>query len=361
MEASLRKGRPPVWQRLWFQDPPLGLFLVNIATGKPGNAQGEHCPVNDDDGAELLAWNLMDEASDRRILDVILVDDGKAGLDMARQAGDARRIGDGELHGHVAHVKRFLSEHQGDDSLVHQFDSCLGRVISDNLYMAAETSIDHRRAGALSTEYVGAEHTSQIGVLLEDRGCLLLSLVHVVEIIVGSKNLDVRELLRHHLSETLFPAFDRADIGIGRVYVDGALAADRLGQTSRGNAPAFDVVRTDVADWELDRAGHVIAVAQESVDGNHFNACVERSLQRADHLVLVGRCGDDVIQVATCDHRVENRRLRLDAPSRRNLGHDFQAQILGGRLNTKLHHLIERIHYAGQKADLDLVCSAGRL
>ena len=41
----------------------------------------------------LLARHLIDEAGDRRVLHVLLVDDGEAGLDAARQAGDAGGVG----------------------------------------------------------------------------------------------------------------------------------------------------------------------------------------------------------------------------------------------------------------------------
>ena len=76
----------------------------------------------------------------------------------------------------------------------------------------------------------------------------------------------------------------------------------------------------------------------------------------ADHLVLVDRGGDDVVQVAARDQRVQKRRLRLDAPGRRNLRHDLDAEILGGGfLHADLHHLVERIDDARQEADLDLL------
>ena len=45
----------------------------------------------------LLARDLIDEAGDSRILDVVLVDDGEAGLDAPRQAGDAGGVGLREL------------------------------------------------------------------------------------------------------------------------------------------------------------------------------------------------------------------------------------------------------------------------
>ena len=64
----------------------------------------------------LFAGRLVDEASDCGVLDVRLVDDGKAGFDAARKAGDAGGVGRGELHRNIAHVERFLRQHQRDES-----------------------------------------------------------------------------------------------------------------------------------------------------------------------------------------------------------------------------------------------------
>ena len=46
------------------------------------------------------------------ILHVRLVDDGEAGLDAARQAGDAGGVGLREHDRHIAHVERLLRQHQ---------------------------------------------------------------------------------------------------------------------------------------------------------------------------------------------------------------------------------------------------------
>ena len=190
---------------------------------------------------------------------------------------------------------------------------------------------------------------------LEHRAGLLRRGVRIVEVVVGADDGDVGILVRHHLGEALLAALDRADVRVGRVDVDLALAADRLGEAAGRDAAALDVVRADVADREGHRAADVVAVAEEGVDGDHLDAGVDRGLQRPDHLVLLDRRGDDVVEVAARDQRVEDRRLRLDAPGRRDLRHHLEAEVLGRLVHPDLHHLVERVDHARQEADLDRV------
>src|SRR5271165_7290923 len=231
-----------------------------------------------------LAGNLIDEAGDRRVLHVLLVDDGEAGFDPVWQAGDAGGVGGREHHRHIPHVERLLRQHQADDALVHQLDRLFGRVVGDHLDVAAESGIDNRRSGASGAEHVGAEDAGEVGLARQNCRGLLRRLILVVQIEVGSQNLNVGEVLRHHLLEALRAALDRADVRVGRVDVDGPLAADRLSETARRDAAAFDVVRADVADRELHRAIDVVAVSQERVDSDDLDAVVDGGLKRPHHL-----------------------------------------------------------------------------
>ncbi len=77
--------------------------------------------------------------------------------------------------------------------------------------------------------------------------------------------------------------------------------------------------------------------------------------QRTDHLVFIGRGDHKVVEVATSNHCIQNRRLDRDTPGRWNLGDDLNTQILCRTLNTYLHHLIEGIDDTRQKADGNLV------
>ena len=85
------------------------------------------------------------------------------------------------------------------------------------------------------------------------------------------------------------------------------------------------------------------------------------AFKRADHLILVDRGRNDVVQIAARDHRIEERRLGLDAPGRRNLRDDVDAEVFGRLLHAELHHLIERIDDSGQEADLELLRGLARL
>ena len=82
---------------------------------------------------------------------------------------------------------------------------------------------------------------------------------------------------------------------------------------------------------------------------------VDGGLQRADHLILIDRGGDDVVEIAARDHRIEERRLRLDAPGRRNLRDDVDSEVLGRLLHAELHDLIEGIDNSRQESDLELL------
>ena len=83
----------------------------------------------------------------------------------------------------------FCASTSDDDALVHQLDRLLGRVIGDDLDMAAEARVDDRRARALGAEHVGAEHAGEIGFARQHRRGLLRRLVGVVEIVVGARAL----------------------------------------------------------------------------------------------------------------------------------------------------------------------------
>ena len=54
------------------------------------------------------------------------------------------------MHRDIAHVERFLRQHQRHDALVHQFDRLFGGVVGDDLDVAAEPGVDDRGAGALA-------------------------------------------------------------------------------------------------------------------------------------------------------------------------------------------------------------------
>jgi hypothetical protein len=310
-------------------------------------------PQFDSIRASLFAGNLVDEARDRRVLRIVFVDDGEARLDAARQAGHAGGVGRRKLHRHIAHVERLLRQNQADHPLIHQFDGQLGCVISDDLDMTAEARIDDRRAGALRAENVGAEHAGELRFAFEYRRGLLRRLIGIVEIIVRPQHFDIGEFLSHHLLEALFAAFDRADIGIRRIDINGAFPADRFGEPAGRDAAALGIIRTDIADREFHGAVDVISIAQIRVDGDDRDAGVDGGLQRADHLILVGWRGDNVVQIAAGDHRIEDRRLNVDAPGRGNLRDDLDAEVFCGRLNPDLHDLVEWIHDPRQESDLD--------
>ena len=63
-----------------------------------------------------LTMDLADEAGDRRVFDICLVDDRESGLDPTRQAGHAGSIGLGKLHTHIAHVEGLLRKDKRDDA-----------------------------------------------------------------------------------------------------------------------------------------------------------------------------------------------------------------------------------------------------
>src|SRR5580704_2506450 len=195
----------------------------------------------------LLARHLIDEAGDGRVFHVLLVDDRKAGLDAARQAGDAGGVGRCEHDRRIAHVERLLRQHQANRALVHELHRLLGCVIGDDLDIAAESRVDDRRARPLCAEHVGAEDAGEVRFARQHRRGLLRRLVGVVQIVVRTENLDVREVLRHLLLEALFATLDRADVGVGRVDVDCSFAADRLGEPTRRDPAALHVVGADVA------------------------------------------------------------------------------------------------------------------
>jgi len=60
-----------------------------------------------------------------------------------------------------------------------------------------------------------------------------------------------------------------------------------------------------------------------------------------------------IVQIAAGDHRIEDRRLNVDAPGRGNLRDDLDAEVFCGRLNPDLHDLVEWIHDPRQETDLD--------
>src|ERR1700722_5003715 len=267
-----------------------------------GWSKGRGGGVQEKPQAALLAWHGINEAGDRRVFYVAFVDDGEAGLDAVRQTGHAGGVGLSEHHGEIPHIERLLRQNQRYDALVHQLNRELRRVVGDNLDVAAEACVDDRRPRALGAEHVGAEHAGQIGIAREHSGRLLRGLVGIIQIVVGAEHLNVGIVFRHRLLEPLLAALDGTDVGIGRVDVDGPLAADRFGQSARGDATALGIVGADVTDGELDWALVVVAVAEERVDGDDLDARVISGLQWADHLILVGRRNDDVLEVAARDH-----------------------------------------------------------
>ena len=82
---------------------------------------------------------------------------------------------------------------------------------------------------------------------------------------------------------------------------------------------------------------------------------IDRGLERSDHLVLIGRRGDDIVEIAARHHRVEEGRLRFDTPGRRNLRDNVDAKILRRLFHSELHDLVERIDDPRQKSDLELL------
>src|SRR5271166_882601 len=95
-----------------------------------GEGRGEGLTFSPQAGRRnSFARDLVDEAGDRGILDVLLVDDREARLDAPRQACDAGCVGGCEHDRHIAHVERLLREHQRHDALVQELDRLLGRVI----------------------------------------------------------------------------------------------------------------------------------------------------------------------------------------------------------------------------------------
>jgi hypothetical protein len=152
---------------------------------------------------------------------------------------------------------------------------------------------------------------------------------------------------------------DRAHVGIGRIDINGSLAADRLGQPARGDAAALGIVGADVGDREFDRAVRVVAVATVTIDDDDLDAGVYGSFERADHLVLIGRSGDDVIEVAARDHGIQKRRLGRNAPGRWNLGDDLDTEVFCRPFHAELHDLIERIDNPRQKANLEFLGGSG--
>ena len=90
-------------------------------------------------------------------------------------------------------------------------------------------------------------------------------------------------------------------------------SADELGQTSRRETPAFDVVGRHVAqlDIRVDRR----------VDAQHRHTGVDRRLDRSDHALAIIRRHHDGIRLAL-HHRIENRRLQRLIEALRALGID---------------------------------------
>ncbi len=83
-------------------------------------------------------------------------------------------------------------------------DGVLGGIVGDDLHLAAEPGIDHRRAGALGAEHVGAEDAGEIRARCWSTAAVCcVRRVRVVEVEVGPEDLDVREFLRHHFLEAL--------------------------------------------------------------------------------------------------------------------------------------------------------------
>src|SRR5271165_6762750 len=123
--------------------------------------------------SRLLSRHLVDEASGRRVLDVLLVDDRKPRLNSARKTGHAGGVSSSEHDRHIAHIERLLRQGHRDFALTHELDCVLGRVVCDDLDLAAKTSVNYCVAGALRTEHVAAENAREIGVPLDHRGGLL--------------------------------------------------------------------------------------------------------------------------------------------------------------------------------------------
>ena len=148
--------------------------------------------------------------------------------------------------------------------------------------------LPYRGGGTLRGEQVRAEDASKIGIRLESRRRDLGRDVRVVVAILLAEVLDVRELARDRLAETLFSLICRRDARLDVDDEDLACAADCFGQAPRREAPALHVVRRDVAqlDIRVDRR----------VDAEHRHAGVDRRLDRSDHALAIVRRHHDRIR-----------------------------------------------------------------
>src|SRR5271155_3631219 len=105
------RGQPRRAGRFSTRDRPR--FLEGAANGiGPKTNQGRYGAAPDSLlSTGLLSRPLIDEPSDRRVLYIVFVDDGEAGLDATGKAGHAGGVSYGELHRQIAHIEGLLRQY----------------------------------------------------------------------------------------------------------------------------------------------------------------------------------------------------------------------------------------------------------